>query len=49
LERFFGRLEEAKSGRKSAQQIIDETYGAYPSFGKRWMVKRNVEYFLSRS
>jgi glyoxylase-like metal-dependent hydrolase (beta-lactamase superfamily II) len=47
LELFFARLDEAKSGRKSAQQIIDETYGAYPSFGKRWMVKRNVEHFLS--
>jgi cyclase len=47
LEVFFGRLEQAKSGRKTAQEIIDETYKAYPSFGKRWMVKRNVEYFLS--
>jgi glyoxylase-like metal-dependent hydrolase (beta-lactamase superfamily II) len=47
LEAFLGRLEEAKSGRKSAQAIIDETYAAYPSFGKRWMVRRNVEYFLS--
>lgn len=49
LEVFFGWLQEAKSGCKTAQQIIDETYGAYPSFGKRWMVKRNVEYFLSHA
>ena len=47
LEEFYRRLEEAKAGRKSAQQIVDETYEAYPSFGKRWMVKRNVEHFLS--
>ena len=46
LEEFYRRLDEAKTGRKSAQQIVDETYEAYPSFGKRWMVKRNVEYFL---
>ncbi len=46
LEEFHRRLDEAKTGRKSAQQIVDETYEAYPSFGKRWMVKRNVEYFL---
>jgi len=46
LEEFYRRLDEARTGRKSAQQIVDETYEAYPSFGKRWMVKRNVEYFL---
>lgn len=46
LEEFYRRLGEAKTGRKSAQQIVDETYEAYPSFGKRWMVKRNVEFFL---
>lgn len=48
LAEFSRRLDEAKSGRKSAQQIVAETYEAYPSFGKRWMVKRNVEYFLGR-
>ena len=48
LEEFYRRLDEAKTGRKSAQQIVDETCEAYPSFGKRWMVKRNVEYFLGR-
>jgi cyclase len=47
LEAFYERLNQAKAGRKTAQQIIDETYAEYPSFGKRWMVKRNVEYFLS--
>ncbi len=46
LEEFYGRLGEAKAGCKSAQQIVDETYQAYPTFGKRWMVKRNVEHFL---
>lgn len=46
LEEFYRRLDEARTGRKSAQQIVDETYEAYPRFGKRWMVKRNVEYFL---
>jgi glyoxylase-like metal-dependent hydrolase (beta-lactamase superfamily II) len=46
LEEFYRRLDEARTGRKSAQQIVDETYEAYPSFGKRWMVKRNVEYYL---
>jgi cyclase len=48
LEAFYDRLNQAKSGRKTAQQIIDETYSEHPSFGKRWMVKRNVEYFLSQ-
>lgn len=47
LEAYLARLEEAKAGRKTAQQIIDETYSAYPAFGKRWMVKRNTEFFLS--
>ena len=47
LEEFYRRLDEARTGRKSAQQVVDETYEAYPSFGKRWMVKRNVEYFLA--
>ena len=46
LEAFCRWLDEARTGRKSAQLIVDETYEAYPSFGKRWMVKRNVEYFL---
>jgi cyclase len=48
LEKFSNRLKEAKNGRKSAQQIIDETYSDYSTYGKRWMVKRNVEWFLSR-
>jgi cyclase len=47
LEAFGDRLNQAKSGRKTAQQIIEETYAEYPSFGKRWMVKRNVEHSLS--
>jgi len=47
LEKFSTRLNEAKNGRKSAEQIIDETYRDYSSYGKRWMVKRNVEWFLS--
>ena len=47
LEEFYRRLEQAKAGQKSAQEIVDETYEAYPAFGKRWMVKRNVEHFLS--
>ena len=46
LDMFLRRLEQARSGDKTAQEIIDETHTAYPSFGKRWMVKRNVEYFL---
>ena len=46
LEEFYHRLDETRTGRKSAQQIVDETYEAYPSLGKRWMVKRNVEFFF---
>ena len=48
IEEFYRRLEEAKAGRKSAQQIVDETYEAYPGFAKRWMVKRNVEHILGQ-
>jgi glyoxylase-like metal-dependent hydrolase (beta-lactamase superfamily II) len=48
LEDFYRRLKEAESGRKNAQQIVEETYQAYPAFGKRWMVKRNVEHYLSQ-
>ena len=47
LEAYLARLEEARAGRKTAQEVIDETYSAYPNFGKRWMVKLNTEYFLS--
>jgi glyoxylase-like metal-dependent hydrolase (beta-lactamase superfamily II) len=47
LEAFWRRLEQTRSGQKTPQEIIDETYRAYPSFGKRWMVKRNVEHFLA--
>ncbi len=46
LEDFHGRLCELRQGRKTGPQVIDEVYAAYPSLGKRWMVKRNVEHFL---
>lgn len=34
LDMFLRRLEQARSGNKTAQEIIDETHTAYPSFGK---------------
>ena len=46
LEDFSKRLAEIKSGKKTGEQVIAEMYESYPALGKRWMVKRNVEYFL---
>jgi glyoxylase-like metal-dependent hydrolase (beta-lactamase superfamily II) len=46
MEDFSRRLAELKSGGKSGEQVIAEVYERYPALGKRWMVKRNVEYFL---
>ncbi len=46
LEDFSKRLSELRAGQKSADQVIAEVYKRYPALGKRWMVKRNVEYFL---
>ena len=46
LEDFNRRLGELREGHKTGPQVVDEMYATYPSLGKRWMVKRNVEYFL---
>lgn len=46
LQDFSDRLKEIKSGKKNGEQVIAEVYERYPALGKRWMVKRNVEYFL---
>jgi glyoxylase-like metal-dependent hydrolase (beta-lactamase superfamily II) len=46
LQDFSQRLPEIKSGKKTGEQVITEVYERYPELGKRWMVKRNVEYFL---
>ncbi len=46
LRDFANRLSEIERGKKSGEQVIAEMYESYPSLGKRWMVKRNVEYFL---
>jgi glyoxylase-like metal-dependent hydrolase (beta-lactamase superfamily II) len=46
LEDFNRRLEELREGHKTGPQVVDEMVATYPSLGKRWMVKRNIEYFL---
>ena len=46
LEDFCGRLGDIKTGKKSGEQVVADVYDQYPTLGKRWMVKRNVEYFL---
>jgi glyoxylase-like metal-dependent hydrolase (beta-lactamase superfamily II) len=46
LEDFSHRLRDLQDGRKTGPQVVDEMYATYPLLGKRWMVKRNVEYFL---
>ncbi len=46
LRDFSARLEELTGGRKTGEQVIAEMYDRYPALGKRWMVKRNVEFFL---
>ena len=46
LRDFAKRLSEIKAGQKTGEQVVAEVYERYPALGKRWMVKRNVEYFL---
>jgi glyoxylase-like metal-dependent hydrolase (beta-lactamase superfamily II) len=46
MQDFSRRLAELKGGSKNGEQVIAEVYERYPALGKRWMVKRNVEYFL---
>jgi glyoxylase-like metal-dependent hydrolase (beta-lactamase superfamily II) len=46
LTDFNNRLGEITAGRKSGPRTVEEMYESYPSLGKRWMVKRNVDYFL---
>lgn len=46
MQDFSRRLAELKAGSKSGEQVIAEMFEHYPTLGKRWMVKRNVEYFL---
>jgi glyoxylase-like metal-dependent hydrolase (beta-lactamase superfamily II) len=46
LQDFSKQLAEIKSGKKTGEQVVAEIYESYPALGKRWMVKRNVEYFL---
>lgn len=47
MKDFSQRLAEVKSGKKTGEEVIAEIYERYPSLGKRWMVKRNVEYFVN--
>jgi glyoxylase-like metal-dependent hydrolase (beta-lactamase superfamily II) len=46
LEDFSRRLADLKTGKKSGEQVVADVYDKYPTLGKRWMVKRNVEHFL---
>jgi glyoxylase-like metal-dependent hydrolase (beta-lactamase superfamily II) len=46
LDDFSRRLGDIKNGRKTGEQVVADVYEKYPALGKRWMVKRNVEYFL---
>jgi glyoxylase-like metal-dependent hydrolase (beta-lactamase superfamily II) len=46
MQDFSRRLAELKAGRKTAEQVIADVYERYPELGKRWMVKRNVDYFV---
>lgn len=46
LEDLSKRLSEIRAGQKTGEQVVAEVYERYPALGKRWMVKRNVEYFL---
>jgi glyoxylase-like metal-dependent hydrolase (beta-lactamase superfamily II) len=48
LEDFYGRLQELKSGRKSAQELAAYMLsGPYASLGKTRMVQRNINQFLT--
>ena len=48
LEDFHGRMVEVKSGRQNAEDVARHMLsGAYASFGKRRMVQRNINHFLT--
>lgn len=48
LEEFYGRLQEVKSGRQSADEVARHMLGgAWASFGKTRMVQRNINHFLT--
>jgi glyoxylase-like metal-dependent hydrolase (beta-lactamase superfamily II) len=49
LQDFSARLAQIKNGKKTGEQVVAEVYERYPELGKRWMVKRNVEYFLKNA
>lgn len=48
LEDFHGHLQEVKSGRKNAEELVEHmTGGAYRSLGKTRMIRRNIDQFLT--
>jgi glyoxylase-like metal-dependent hydrolase (beta-lactamase superfamily II) len=48
LEDFYGRLQEIKAGRESADRVAQHMLGgAYAAFGKTRMVQRNINHFLT--
>lgn len=48
LEDFYGRLQEIKAGRTSADEVAEHMLGGpYASFGKTRMVRRNINQFLT--
>ena len=48
LEDFYGRVQEVKSGRKSAEELAAHMLsGAYSSLGKTRMVRRNIDQLLT--
>ncbi len=50
LEDFYQQLQEAKAGRKTAEEVATHmASGAYASLGKTRMIKRNIDHFLKGS
>jgi len=48
LEDFYGQLQEIKAGRKSTEEVTQHMLrGVYARFGKRRMVQRNINHFLT--
>jgi cyclase len=48
LEDFYANLQEIKAGRKSVEEVAEHMMGgAYASFGKTRMVKRNIDHYLT--
>lgn len=48
LEDFYGQVTEARSGRKSAEEVASHmSSGVYAALGKTRMIKRNIDQFLT--